>query len=302
MNERQTNLKPSSLPNPPAPSPYAIRMPGQFLYPKGYVFLQLERVIHRHLYRNCIPSLMESADRYLLIAGETGSAKTATSCDAALRFGWAVAILPAAELASEHEGGATTVLTGFFAAVVASSAATRLRHMAIIDDMELSILGADDKMGRTINSPLLTGEFQRLADRPKAYRNYDGSIIPVIFTGNDFSRIRSSLLRNCRTMSYVHKLSLQDKVEFAFHQLRPRTREDLQLTEKLVRTYRREPITFWAALASDLKASQLDRLIDQGITDPAKAEGVLSQHRPIEPDVVWKLAKARAQRTQRSFL
>ncbi|MCB1484687.1 MAG: hypothetical protein KDJ17_07330 [Hyphomicrobiaceae bacterium] len=302
MNQRMTNLQPSATPARPAPSPFSIRMPGQFICPDGFVFPNLERAVHRHLYRNYIPSLMESADRYLAITGEPGASKTVTACDASLRFGFACAHLPAAMLASENEGGANATLKDFFETVVASSAATRVRHVAVIDDLELSILSSDAKTGRTINTALLTGDLQRLADRPKPYRNYDGTVIPVIFTGNDFTQIRASLLRDARTTSYVHAPTFEEKIHFAFHQLQPRSRSELVFVDKVVRTFRHQPIAFWSALVNDLRLSRLDSLIDQGITDPTIAEKTLAQGTPLDPDLVWHFAKTRADKSRRSFL
>ncbi|MGE3992864.1 AAA family ATPase [Pseudorhodoplanes sp.] len=302
MNQRMTNLQPSAMPTRQAPPPFSIRMPGQFICPRGYVFASLEHVVHRHLFRNSIPSLMESADRYLAITGEPGASKTVTACDGALRFGFACAHLPGAMLASENEGGATATLKDFFETVVASSAAARVRHVAVIDDLELSILSSDAKTGRTINTALLTGELQRLADRPKPYRNHDGTVIPVIFTGNDFTQIRASLLRDARATSYVHTPTFEEKFAFAFHQLRPRNRRQLKFVKRIARTYRQQPIAFWSALGNDLHTARLDHLIHQGIRDPLVAEHELAHATPLDPGLVWRLAKARAQKSRRAYL
>lgn len=302
MNQKLTNLRPSNLERTNITSSVPIRMPGQLLCPAGFRFDALERQVQRHLFKNYLPSLMENADRYLAIVGEPGTSKTVTSCDAALRFGFAVAHLPAASLASENEGGATAILSEFFVGVCASSLSHQIRHAVVIDDLELSIIGTDDKTGKTINTALLTGEFQRIADKPKPYRNYDGSVIPVIFTGNDFSKIRSSLLRDARTTEYVHRPSPEERLAFAFHQLGPTTPGELRLVEKLARKYRHQPIAFWSALASDLRLSQLDRLISHGVRDPVRAERILAHDPVLDDAVLWSLARARASKTNRSFL
>ncbi len=251
MTAKVTSLAPSQFAkgNPHATN---IRQPGQLLCPDGFTFERLERILQRHLYRQTIPSIMDKADRFLLVVGPPGTSKTVTCCDAALRFNWAVANLPAASLAGESEGSATATLTTFFEGMVDYSTSTGYRVAVVMDDFELSILGADSKTGKTINSGLLINELQRIADRPKPYRNHDGSVIPLIFTANDVSNIRSSLIRDQRCTEYIHTPTFEEKIYFAFHILKPKTGDELRLVDKLVRTYRHQPVAFFASIVSDL--------------------------------------------------
>lgn len=244
---------------------------------------------------------MDRAERFLVIQGEPGTGKTVAACDASLRYGFTVALLPAAMLASEHEGGASAVLDDFMRHIVGQSAARKQRFCVVADDFDLSIVGIDDKTGKTINSNLVGQRLQALADTGE-YRNWDGSGIPVIFTGNDFTHFRASLFRDGRATWFTHAPSHDEKTQIAFHLLRPRTLEERKLVEKLARTYRNEAVAFWQSVKNDLNKARLDEIIGLGLPDVDAAEAELAKPRPIDVQRLVAVATSRAKAKALSFL
>lgn len=294
------NLPPSSQ---PAPSPFAslVRMPGQYLCPDGIIFDELERAVRRHLFKQVLPSLKGHTERYLIIQGPRGTGKTVSATDASLRYGFAVILLPASMLASEHEGGATAVLRDFMAFAAETSRVRKIRIAIVADDFDLSISAADEHTGKTINSLLITHQLQQLADTREP-RNYDDSGLPIIFTGNDFTTMRSSLFREGRATWHTHRPTLDDKLLIAFQLFRPRTFEERRLIERTVRAYREESVAFWRALHGDLMTERLDDLIERSLPDVATAEAEFRRPMALDPAKLTMLARARSKAGPASFL
>ena len=299
------NLAQSLPPTPPSsvPSPFAslIRTPGDYLCPDGVIFDELERAIRRHLFKQVLPSLKGRTERYLIIQGARGTGKTVTATDASLRYGFAVALLPASMLASEHEGGATAVLRDFMAFAAEASRTRRQRIVIVADDFDLSISAADEQTGKTINSLLVTHLLQQMADTHEP-RNFDDSGMPIIFTGNNFTTVRSSLFREGRAAWHTHRPTLDDKLLIAFQLFNPRTFDDRRIIERLVLSYREESVAFWRALHNDLLTEKLDDLIARGLPDVAAAEAEFRRPVPLDPQKLWLLARARSRTGPASFL
>jgi len=294
------NLPP---PTQPAASPFAsfLRTPGQYLCPNGIIFDELERAVRRHLFKQVLPSLKGHTERYLIIQGPRGTGKTVSASDASLRYGFAVLLLPASILASEHEGGATAVLRDFMAYAADISRARRMRLTIVADDFDLSISAADEHTGKTINSLLITHLLQQLADTREP-RNYDDSGLPIIFTGNDFTTMRSSLFREGRASWHTHRPTLDDKLLIAFQLFNPRTFEERRLIERLVRTYRDESVAFWRALHGDMMTERLDDLIERSLPDVATAEAEFRRPMALDAAKLATLARARSKSGPASFL
>ena len=295
------SLPPQSLSSAPSPFASLIRTPGAYLCPDGVIFDELERAIRRHLFKQVLPSLKGRTERYLIVQGARGTGKTVTATDASLRYGFAVALLPASMLASEHEGGATAVLRDFMAFAAEVSRARKLRIVIVADDFDLSISAADDQTGKTINSLLVTHLLQQMADTHEP-RNFDDSGMPIIFTGNNFTTVRASLFREGRATWHTHRPSLDDKLLIAFQLFNPRTFDDRRLIERLVRSYRDESAAFWRALHNDLMTERLDDLIARGLPDVAAAEAEFRRPVPLDPRKLSLLARARARTGPASFL
>lgn len=296
-----TNLQSSGMPRPNRLSGM-IRKPGQYLCPDGVVFDELERAIRRHLFQHILPSTMNRAERYLVIQGDPGTGKSVAACDASLRYGFAVALVPASMLASENEGGASAVLDDFMAEMVRQSQADKQRLVVVADDFDLSICGTDATTGKTINSNLLTGRLQHLADNRDQYRSWDDTCIPIIFTGNDFTLVRASLFRDGRASWHTHAPDADTKTQIAFQLLDPRTSDERHMVERLARSYRNEPVAFWTSLKNDLVKARLDEVIARGLPDVAAAEEELAKRKPLRAEQLWAFAKLRAKTKPLSFL
>lgn len=287
--------------SPPPPSSI-LRRPGKLLCPDGIIFGGLERVVQRHLFQlRALDSEHPRPPRFLVIAGRPGTGKTVAATDAALRMNHAVLHLPASNLASESEGGATAVLDSYLADAE-RHARTHNEPVAIIaDDLDLGIISAEADTGRTINSNLLIQRLQSLADGDDGC-NADGTRIALIVTGNDWSHVRSSLFRDGRATWHEHIPSPDDIAALALNLFKPRSEDDRRLLLRLARRYRNESVAFWSAVRTSLNNDLIDALIAAGITDPVAIRVELQRPRPLEPGKLLGLARKHATRRRLSFL
>jgi hypothetical protein len=201
-------------------------------------------------------------------------------------------------LAGSTENAASEALSDLLRKMVAYSQATGGRMAGVLDDFHQSIVGTTDpKMGKTVNSGLLVNELQRIADPPRKYRSACGTPITLVFTGNDFSETAPSLFRDMRANRFTHVPTFEEKIHVIYNLLAPQTRDELHLVEKLVRTYRRQPIAYWTALRNELLTVHLDDAIPDGPITKASVDANWPKRLPLRPDLVWDLAKTRAATT-----
>lgn len=283
---------PPSLPSPAFTA--EVRRPGELLNPGGHIFAEVEKVVQRHLFAlQVLKTGHPKPQRFLVVTGMPGTGKTMSVTDAALRFGNAVIQLSAANVASPNEGGATEVLESYLADAVRHSQIHKEPVAIIADDFDCGIISVGKDTGNTINTGLVVQKLQSLADS-EDYRNYDGSRIALIFTGNDWSNVRSSLFREGRATWYEHVVSPQEMRDFVFHLFTPATASEQRLLEKLVRRYRKESAAFWATVKSSLRHDIIDALLASGVTDPAFIQFELGRPRPLLPGQLLRYARAHA--------
>lgn len=279
-----------------------LRRPGNLTCPDGVIFDGLERVVQRHLFQlRALADTHPAPPRMLVISGKPGTGKTVAATDAALRLNHAVLHLPASALASENEGGATAILDAYLNSGVKYSETFKMPVAIIADDLDLGIISAVAETGRTINSNLLVQRLQSFADTDEC-QAYDGSRIPMIVTGNDWSTTRPSLFRDGRATWYEHAPTPDEIADIALHLFKPRTAPERRLILKLARRYRKESVAFWTAVQGSLRNDLIDGLIDSGITDQATLKIELNRTRPLEPGKLLKLARHHAKRRRLSFL
>lgn len=271
-----------------------IRAPGQVSCPNCMMFVSVERFLKRHYARLMSTAGRETSALFAVIDGPPGTGKTMAATDATARAGLASCNVPASMLAGATENAATEALTEVMRGVVAYSKVTGHDVAVILDDFHLSIAGSTDaKISRTVNTNLLVGDCQRMVDE-RPYRCASGMPVPIVFTGNDFSQTAPSLFRDQRANRHTHAPTALEKVEIIFHLLAPRTPLELRTVEKLVRTYKTQPIAFWAALKNDLFAAHLDKVLGDGPLNRKAIDAAWPTRTPLDPELVWKTAKDRA--------
>lgn len=241
------------------------------------------------------------APRYFVIDGGSGIGKTQGVLIAISEAGWGLIRVSAGELAGETEGAANQTLRAKLAAAELISRLRGYPVLLLIDDFDLSIVGGDPRLERTVNTNLLTTDLQWLADETTSYVTCRGLPVPIIFTGNDM-RMRSSLFRDGRADWFTYEPTLDEKVGIVLPVFAPETPAERSAVEALVRSYRNEPVSFFVGVASDIEAQRFDHIADDDLADLVSIEAELNRLESIDPALLKTVAKARASRDVRSHL
>jgi ATPase family associated with various cellular activities (AAA) len=221
---------------------------------------RLELFLLRHITRHCVPSLAaQGSPRFAVVEGPAGEGKTGGVRVTCSRHGVDLIMVAASELAGETENAGPAALARLGEAVQAITAREKRPILISLDDFDLSIAARLDSTEYTVDSQLLTGALQHLADTG-TLRTAQGCAVPIVMTGNNFSPLRSSLLRPGRAVFFEHALSFDEKCEIVGRILGT---NDAKAVRGLVSAYRKEPIAFFVELRSHALDEDLDLLITQ---------------------------------------
>ena len=255
--------------------------------PQGLKFFVL-----RHIVRHYAPSMAATRPaRFAVIQGPPGEGKTEGVRVTCSRYGVDVILVAASELAGETENAAAAALTRL-GEVVHSIAEREDRPMVIcLDDFDLSIAARLESTEYTVDSQLLTGALQHLADTG-TLRTAQGCPVPIVMTGNNFTPMRSSLLRPGRAVFFEHTLGFDEKCEIVGTIF---GMSDAKSVRALVSAHPKEPIAFFVELRSRVLDEDLNRLITQYGLDMRAIETQLSDFgRSVDIMRLQKLAAVAA--------
>jgi len=248
----------------------------------------LRLFVLRHIARHYTPTLAaKRPPRIAVIQGPPGDGKTEGVRVTCSREGVDVILVPASEPAGETENAGPEALTRLGEAVHAITAHEERPILICLDDFDLSIAARLGSTEYTVDTQLLTGALQHLADTG-ALRTAQGCAVPIVMTGNNFSPMRSSLLRPGRAEFFEHALDLDEKCEIVARILGTNNATSVR---RLVSPHRKEPIAFFADLPSRALDEKLNFLIARHGLNIAAIENELNDVRnSLDIDYLRKLA------------
>jgi hypothetical protein len=248
-----------SAPKKPGPVSHpGYQRAGTYDRPEIKVSERLEMFVLRHNARHYAPALAAlRPTRVAVIHGPPGGGKDESVRVTCSRYGVDVIMVAASELAGERENSGPAALTRLGETVHAITAREGRQIVIALPDFDLGIAARLASTEYTVDSQLLTGALQHLADTG-ALRTAQGCAVPIVMTGNNFSPMRSSLLRPGRAVFFEHVLGFDEKCEIVGKILGT---SDHKRVRRLVSAYREEPIAFFATLRSLALDDDLDALI-----------------------------------------
>jgi hypothetical protein len=261
---------------------------------------RLKLFVLRHIARHYTPPLAAlRPPGFAVIQGPPGEGKTEEARVTCSRHGVDVIVVAPSELAGETENAGALALARLGEAVLAITARERRPILVLLDDCDLSIAARLASTEYTVDSQLLTGALQHLADTG-TLRTAQGCVVPIVMTGNNFSPMRSSLLRPGRAVFFQHVRGFDEKCEIVARILGT---SDHKRVRRLVSAYREEPIAFFAALRSHALDDDLDLLITRyGLNIDAIESQLSSFGSSVDFVHLQKLAAAAAAGRARSYL
>ena len=239
----------------------------------------IQLAVLRHVAHHVVPRLAANRPpRFLVIQGNPGEGKTETVRVTCSRSDIDCILVSGAELAGETENAGVAALEQIGRAALAISDREKRPLVILLDDFDLSSVARLDRTEYTVSSQLLTGHLQFIADTG-ALRTAAGVPIPLIMTGNDFTAVRTSLLRPGRATHVEHQPTFDQKCDIIGTMLNCR---DARAVRGLVKAYRDQPVAFFAQLKVLAADAALDQLIRTHGFNPSAIDAALPDTSPVD--------------------
>ncbi|MFV3130534.1 AAA family ATPase [Niveispirillum sp. KHB5.9] len=200
------------------------------------------------------------------IQGRPGDGKSFQSKLVAESMGFTITHVAASQFSGKHEGDAHTKLEEIYKDLSVKLAMGQ-RSVIIIDDFDLSISGLSNGVDGTVNSQLFSNYLMHICDsRPSKHGR-----VPIIVTGNDFSRLYGPLTRNGRMEMFEWAPTKQEKFAIWANSIKGYN-IPIDVIRDIIEKYHENPLSFFFSISS----KYIDKIIDEYIRDSIKEYGTTS--------------------------
>lgn len=271
---------------------HLIRVPGDPIQSEYRLTSEIGSKVRAFLALHQSP-LRRKAPRAFWLPGPSGSGKTTAVLLTCLAAGFAVASVSASEFAGAHEGDATAIIDEMLTELQEWSKVYRLPVVLHVDDVDLSIAAADENTSKTVNSGLFIVRLMKLSDDKHLFLTCTGAPITFIFTANNTTSVRESLMRDGRASVHEHIPTTEEKTNIAWRVLDPQTSDARRLVQRLASKHAAsQSVAFWEALALKIRELAAKHVFEKGMPTQAEIDRVYSEHVPLDDaDLVWAAAR-----------
>lgn len=177
-----------------------------------------------HVFKNLWSSQVPSAPLILGIHGPSGWGKT-FQCEYVLRsIGVKVFLISGGQLENKDAGEPARLIRQTYKAAGAalsekldedgrSMPPEAKLSVLLINDVDTGLGNWGENVQKTINTQTVFGELMHITDYPTIVDNRDTLRIPIILTGNDFTKLYTPLIRAGRMVSFQWTPLDEEKIE-----------------------------------------------------------------------------------------
>lgn len=192
---------------------------------------------------------------YLVIEGSPGEGKTIQTMASCKKRGIEIFYISGSRLAGKNEGDSKQILNECYQMASKCIDTYGMYVTIMIDDFHLSNAINDETVTRTINSNILINYMMNLSASSSVK-------IPIILTGNDFSKIYAPLIRDGRADIFKWKPTEEEKRMIARQILQPLIREiDHTKLDPFIDEHLNESVAFFSQLRHDYRLNIMLELI-----------------------------------------
>ena len=196
-----------------------------------YISEKFKRAVTLHIVKNLLPDPPFQVPLLLGIHGPSGYGKT-FQCECILRgMGIEEFLISGGQLESGTAGEPAKLVREQYIAASRSIQKGESKVAAVlINDVDTGLGNWGEQVQTTINTQTVYGELMHLVDYPTSVEGRRTERIPIILTGNDFTKLYEPLVRAGRMEAFEWNPTVQEKSEIIsgiFPELQPN--ECLQL-------------------------------------------------------------------------
>jgi len=236
-----------------------------------FVPQRFKHLVARHIIKNNWKTGPSSA-LILGIHGPSGEGKTFQCNELFKEIGVTAVRIAARELESEEAGKPSKLVSAKYCE--ASDLLNDKRsHLSVLfmNDLDAGIgtWGADVQY--TVNTQLVVATLMDIADFPTHVNGEETHRIPIIVTGNDFTKLYEPLTRAGRMDTYTWTPTFLEKVDIVRRSLFPMPSLTDDEIAGLVFAFRKMPVSFFSLVKGRLHDAYIDSLIrERGIAEVLK--------------------------------
>lgn len=179
-----------------------------------YIPERFQKAILVHLFKNLWAKELPSVPLVLGIHGPSGVGKT-FQCQRILEdLDAQVFLISGGEMESKDAGEPARLVrhTYLRAGEAILEKKTNLAVL-VINDIDTGLGNWGENVQTTVNTQIVAGELMHITDFPMFVENQPTLRIPIIVTGNDFTKLYSPLIRAGRMTSFEWKPTIEEKTQ-----------------------------------------------------------------------------------------
>ncbi len=180
---------------------------------KIFVPERFKKEVLVHIFKNLWSSQIPSAPLILGIHGPSGWGKT-FQCEYVLKsIGAKAFLISGGQLENKDAGEPARLLRHMYrtAGTAVIEQETKLAVL-LINDVDTGLGNWGGNVQTTINTQTVFGELMHITDYPTVVDNRETPRIPIILTGNDFTKLYAPLVRAGRMVSFEWTLKIDEKI------------------------------------------------------------------------------------------
>lgn len=217
---------------------------------KIHVAERFRRVVALHIIKNFVTRIPVRVPLILGIHGSSGYGKT-YQCECVLHeMGVTAFLISGGQLESGTAGEPARLLREKYIAASQSIKKNESRAaVVLINDVDTGLGNWGENVQTTINTQTVYGELMHLVDYPTSVEGHSTKRIPIILTGNDFTKLYEPLVRAGRMTAFEWNPTLQERAEIVsgiFPELNPKE------CDALVSEFSDQSVAFFSHLRSTL--------------------------------------------------
>lgn len=208
------------------------------------------RIITLHIVKNLIDTSQFRIPLILGIHGPSGDGKT-FQCEYVLsEMGVKTFLISGGQLESGTAGDPAKLIRETYAnASKAVEKGECKAAVVLINDVDTGLGDWGEKVQTTINTQTVYGELMHLVDYPHSVAARATRRIPLILTGNDFTKLYAPLVRAGRMTAFEWSPTIQERTDIVSRMF---PEIDFDECRKLVNEFPNEPVSFFAHVRATL--------------------------------------------------